>query len=147
MSKLIVEFYFDLSSPYSYLASTRIDEICARHGADLAWKPILLGPIFKAIGKRPLFDRPGEAEHARIDLERWARFSGDVSHLASGRLKSRCFAASIDSPPSGVGGTVLPVRGWRILPERFTSTTVSWPNAPKSLLLLVATRVKNAAKP
>ncbi len=71
-----VEFYFDFSSPYSYLASTRIEEICERHGVSLQWKPILLGPLFKKIGRMPLFQRPLEGEHARVDLRRWAEYLG-----------------------------------------------------------------------
>lgn len=68
----MIEFYFDFSSPYSYLSSTQIEEIGARRGVPIVWKPILLGPIFKAIGKVPLAARPREGDHARIDLRRWA---------------------------------------------------------------------------
>ena len=68
----MIEFYFDFSSPYSYLSSTRIEEIGARRNIAIVWKPILLGPIFKAIGKVPLAMRPREGDHARIDLRRWA---------------------------------------------------------------------------
>ncbi|HET6372918.1 MAG TPA: DsbA family protein [Candidatus Polarisedimenticolia bacterium] len=71
-----VELFFDFSSPYSYLASTRIEQICERHAATLLWKPILLGPIFKEIGKVPLLNRPAEGEHARLDLARWAAWLG-----------------------------------------------------------------------
>lgn len=71
-----VEFYFDVSSPYSYLASTRIEAICSRHGAGLVWRPILLGPIFKRNGATPLFQRPGAGAHALVDLERWASYQG-----------------------------------------------------------------------
>ncbi len=71
-----VEFFFDFSSPYSYLASTRIESIIARHASGLVWKPILLGPIFRDIGKLPVLDRPAEGAWARQDLERWARHLG-----------------------------------------------------------------------
>jgi 2-hydroxychromene-2-carboxylate isomerase len=54
MSKA-VDFYFDFSSPYGYLASTRIDEIAARHGAPVTWRPFLLGAVFKLTGAGPLF--------------------------------------------------------------------------------------------
>lgn len=67
-----VEFYFDFSSPYSYLASTRIEEICARRGRSLEWKPILLGPVLKHHGKAALLLRPAENEYARVDLVRCA---------------------------------------------------------------------------
>ena len=44
-----IDFYFDVVSPYSYLASSLIDEVVNRNNAKLNWKPILLGGIFKAI--------------------------------------------------------------------------------------------------
>ena len=44
-----IDFYFDLVSPYSYIASTLIDEVVERNNAKLNWKPILLGGVFKAI--------------------------------------------------------------------------------------------------
>ena len=44
-----VDFYFDVVSPYSYLASKLIEEVVKRNSAKLNWKPILLGGIFKAI--------------------------------------------------------------------------------------------------
>ena len=72
----VVELYFDFSSPYSYLASTRIEQLCERAGARLHWRPILLGPIFKKIGKVPLLTRPVEGAYARVDLERWAAYLG-----------------------------------------------------------------------
>jgi uncharacterized protein (TIGR00369 family) len=68
----IVEMYFDFSSPYSYLASTRVEEVAARQGAEVMWRPILLGPVLKGTGRQPLFHRPVEGDHARVDLARWA---------------------------------------------------------------------------
>ena len=44
-----IDFYFDVVSPYSYIASTLIDNILERNNAKLIWKPILLGGVFKAI--------------------------------------------------------------------------------------------------
>ena len=72
----MIEFYFDFSSPYSYLSSTRIEEIAARRGTSVVWKAILLGPIFQAIGKVPLPARPREGDHARVDIARWAEHLG-----------------------------------------------------------------------
>jgi butyryl-CoA dehydrogenase len=45
-----VEFWFDFSSPYSYIASERIDELVAKHGRKVKWRPIMLGAAFKASG-------------------------------------------------------------------------------------------------
>ena len=44
-----IDFYFDVVSPYSYIASTLIDNILERNNAKLIWKPILLGGVFKSI--------------------------------------------------------------------------------------------------
>ena len=40
------DFYFDFSSPYGYFASTRIDELAARYGRSVVWRPMLLGAGF-----------------------------------------------------------------------------------------------------
>jgi 2-hydroxychromene-2-carboxylate isomerase len=45
-----LEFWFDFGSNYSYLSLMRIEKEAARYGVGLAWKPFLLGPIFRALG-------------------------------------------------------------------------------------------------
>ena len=49
-----IDFYFDFSSPYGYLASEKIDELAARHGRKVRWRPILLGVVFRQTGGAPL---------------------------------------------------------------------------------------------
>ena len=44
-----VEFFYDYSSPWTYLAFTRIDGLCQKYAADLEWRPILVGGIFNSI--------------------------------------------------------------------------------------------------
>ncbi|HVK53965.1 MAG TPA: 2-hydroxychromene-2-carboxylate isomerase [Burkholderiales bacterium] len=68
-----IEFYFDFSSPYGYLASTRIDELAARHRRDVQWRPILLGAIFKFTGAAPLPNIPIKGEYYKHDFPRTAR--------------------------------------------------------------------------
>ncbi len=46
----VLEFFFDYSSPYSYLASTRVEALVRRAGAELRWRPFLLGAVFKESG-------------------------------------------------------------------------------------------------
>jgi 2-hydroxychromene-2-carboxylate isomerase len=71
-----IEFFFDLSSPYSYLASTQIDALAARHGAEVRWRPFVLGAVFKATGNvMPAACAP-KARYMMTDLERWARHYG-----------------------------------------------------------------------
>ena len=68
-----VEFYFDFSSPYGYLAAQRIDEVVEEYGREVAWKPFLLGALFKTTGSQPLLDIPLKGDYARRDLARSAR--------------------------------------------------------------------------
>jgi 2-hydroxychromene-2-carboxylate isomerase len=71
-----LEFYFDFSSPYGYFASTRIDDIGARHGRQVAWRPFLLGVAFKATGQVPLVQQPIRGDYHRHDFARSARRLG-----------------------------------------------------------------------
>jgi len=71
-----IEFYFDFSSPYSYLASESIEALAARHGREVDYKPILLGAAFKISGMRPLPEVPLKGEYSRRDFERSARLAG-----------------------------------------------------------------------
>ena len=48
-----VDVYFDLSSPYSYLAATQLPAIAQRTGATIAWKPFVLAAVFKATKNNP----------------------------------------------------------------------------------------------
>lgn len=71
-----IEFYFDFASPYSYLASEKIEAIAARYGRTVAYKPTLLGVAFKAAETRPLVDYPLKGDYARHDFARSARYAG-----------------------------------------------------------------------
>lgn len=70
------DFYFDFSSPYGYLASTQIEALAAEFGRQVNWHPILLGPIFKAMGSAPLIDTPIKGTYALRDFERSAELFG-----------------------------------------------------------------------
>lgn len=71
-----VEFWFDFSSPYAYLASERIDALAAKHRRGVDWRPMLLGVSFKAAGQRPLVEIPLKGEYSKHDFERSARLMG-----------------------------------------------------------------------
>lgn len=68
-----IEFWFDFSSPYGYIASELIDEVAARHDRTVTWRPVLLGPIFKAVGTAPLTLLPIKGEYSKRDFARTAR--------------------------------------------------------------------------
>lgn len=71
-----IEFYYDYSSPYGYLAAQRIDALAAGFGRAVTWKPILLGAVFKTTGMRPLLEIPLKGDYAKRDLTRSARRAG-----------------------------------------------------------------------
>lgn len=78
-----IDFYFDFSSPYGYLASTSIDALAARHGRSVTWRPILLGAIFKITGQQPLPAIPMKSNYAKRDFARSARLFGVPFELPS----------------------------------------------------------------
>ncbi len=68
-----VDFYFDFSSPYGYLASQRIEAVAKEAGCTVNWHPILLGFIFKVSKQAPLTTFPLKGEYSLMDMERSAR--------------------------------------------------------------------------
>lgn len=74
--KAPIDFYFDFSSPYGYIAATQIDDIAARHGRAVNWRPILLGVVFKTTGMGPLPSVPMKGEYSLHDFARSARLLG-----------------------------------------------------------------------
>ncbi|MDQ5848891.1 MAG: DsbA family protein, partial [Pseudomonadota bacterium] len=52
--KAPIDFYFDFSSPYGYLASHKIEALAKQHGREVTWRPMLLGAAFKMTGAMPL---------------------------------------------------------------------------------------------
>lgn len=71
MSKT-VEFFFDLGSPASYLAWTQLPALCARHGATLVYRPMLLGGVFQATGNASPAMVPAKGRYMFTDLARYA---------------------------------------------------------------------------
>lgn len=71
-----ITFHFDFSSPYGYLASTKIDALGAKYGREVVWKPFLIGATFKVTGLPALVEIPLKGDYARHDFARSARFHG-----------------------------------------------------------------------
>lgn len=72
--KAPIDFYFDFSSPYGYLASHKIEPLAARYDRGVTWRPMLLGAAFKATGGAPLPMIPLKGDYAKRDFLRSARF-------------------------------------------------------------------------
>ena len=61
-----VEFYFDVGSPYSYLAYHQLRKIAKARNAEIIWQPILLGAVFQATGNRSPVEVPANARRGRV---------------------------------------------------------------------------------
>lgn len=68
-----VEFYFDYSSPYGYLAAHKIEDVAAEHEREVAWRPFMLGVVMKTTRAEPLLNVPIKGDYARRDVARSAR--------------------------------------------------------------------------
>jgi 2-hydroxychromene-2-carboxylate isomerase len=121
-----IDFYFDFSSPYGYLASTEIDGLAARHGRSVTWRPFVLGAAFKLTGQRALTEQPLRGDYARRDFARSARLLGvpfkmpepfPFFALAAGRAcywvedpqQSKALAKTIYHAAFGEGRDVTPI--------------------------------------
>jgi 2-hydroxychromene-2-carboxylate isomerase len=70
-----IDFWFDYSCPYAYLASTQVEALAQRTGATLTWNPMLLGGVFRAVATpQNLMNvlAPAKARHNLTDMHRWA---------------------------------------------------------------------------
>lgn len=71
-----LEFFFDYASPYSYLASTQVEAVAQRTGAELVWRPFLLGGVFKSTGNVPPAQNLYKAKYLLKDLQDWCALYG-----------------------------------------------------------------------
>lgn len=75
-----LEFFFDCSSPWTYLAFHRIEALAAETGAALEWRPFLVGGVFNTVNRSVYEQRehpvPAKARYYLKDLQDWARFYG-----------------------------------------------------------------------
>lgn len=71
-----IEFYFDFSSPYAYLASERIDALGEKYGRKVLWRPMLLGVVIQKTGLPLLLDVPIKGDYSKRDILRSARYYG-----------------------------------------------------------------------
>jgi len=81
------EFWFDFSCPYAYVASTRVEALAARVGAELDARPMLLGGVFRA-RKTPQnlsnILSPAKAAHNLDDMRRQAQMAGVALQMPAG---------------------------------------------------------------
>ena len=75
-----LDFYFDCSSPWTYLAFHAVQPLATEIGVEISWKPILVGGVFNAVNQT-VYDnraRPNPLKQAYMltDLAAWARLYG-----------------------------------------------------------------------
>lgn len=71
-----LDYFFDYVSPYSYLADSQLPGITARTGAELAYRPMLLGGVMQATGNSPPATVPAKGKYLNTDIARWLRRYG-----------------------------------------------------------------------
>ena len=75
-----VEFFFDCSSPWTYLAFESFQDIAARDDVEVVWRPILVGGIFNSVNPSVYENRanpvPAKARYYQKDLQDWADYVG-----------------------------------------------------------------------
>lgn len=82
-----LEFFFDLSSPWTYLAFTNVQAVIARSGATATFRPILVGGVFNAVNQGVYAARE-QADNRKLVhswkvLKDWARLAGVAMNFPS----------------------------------------------------------------
>lgn len=84
---MLIEYYFDFSCPYAYLGASQIEALAKRTGAELVWRPMLLGGVFRSMGTPNEMGAgmgPAKARHNLLDMRRWADHFGVPLEVPAG---------------------------------------------------------------
>ncbi|PZP96619.1 MAG: 2-hydroxychromene-2-carboxylate isomerase [Variovorax paradoxus] len=80
-----IEFFFDISSPWTYLAFTNVQPMAAELGATIHWKPFMVGGVFNAVNPTVYESRrtpvPAKQAYLGKSLADWARWTGVQIHF------------------------------------------------------------------
>lgn len=71
-----LDFFFFLGSTYTYLAVSRAEEVAARHGVSLRWRPFSVRTLMVEQNNRPFVGKPAKMQYMWRDLERRAQRHG-----------------------------------------------------------------------
>jgi 2-hydroxychromene-2-carboxylate isomerase len=76
----MIEFFFDCSSPWTYLAFHNIQPLAKEFAVEISWRPILVGGIFNTINPSVYASReapvPAKLNYMKKDMADWARSTG-----------------------------------------------------------------------
>ncbi|MGI9323025.1 MAG: 2-hydroxychromene-2-carboxylate isomerase [Pseudomonadales bacterium] len=112
-----VEYFFDCSSPWTYLSYTWIESLCRETGAELVWKPFLVGGVFNTVNSSVYEQRanpvPAKAAYYQKDLQDWARYQGieigkpPIFPVNSVKAMRGCFVAEAAGCISDYAGNIF----------------------------------------
>ena len=107
MNANYIEFYFDCSSPWTYLAFREILPLSQRHNLKIEWKPVLVGGVFNTVNqdvyefrKKP---NPLKLKYSNDDLHLWSKVRGvsisfpEVFPVNSVKAMRGCLFANTES--------------------------------------------------
>ncbi|MBJ95782.1 MAG: disulfide bond formation protein DsbA [Rickettsiales bacterium] len=104
----LLECFFDFSSPFAYLGATQAQALADRAGAELRWRPMLLGGVFRAIDTEmvPLKSFAAvKQRYVALELKRWAEHWGVPFQFASrfpmNTVKSQRIVCQLDPGQQG----------------------------------------------
>jgi 2-hydroxychromene-2-carboxylate isomerase len=71
-----LEFFYDYVSPFSYLASSQLAGLAERTGAEIVYRPMVLGGVMKETGNSPPISVPAKGKYMGADIQRWSKHYG-----------------------------------------------------------------------
>ena len=81
----MIEFFFDCSSPWTYLAFHNVQPMAAHIGVPIVWRPILVGGVFNTVNPSVYAQRdnpvPAKRAYMLKDLQDWAVPAGLVIRM------------------------------------------------------------------
>jgi 2-hydroxychromene-2-carboxylate isomerase len=117
-----VEFFFDCSSPWTYLAFHAIQPLARETGAEIVWKPILVGGIFNTVNDTVYRSRenPNPRKHAYTvkDMADWARLYGL-------RIKMRPSIFPVNSVKC-MRGAFVALEAGKLVPYAYAAFDIYW---------------------
>ncbi len=117
-----VEFFFDCSSPWTYLAFHAIQPLARETGAELVWKPILVGGVFNTVNDTVYKSRehPNERKlaYAKKDMADWARLYGL-------RIKMRPTVFPVNSVKC-MRGALVALDAGKLVPYAYAAFDIYW---------------------
>ena len=128
----MIEFFFDCSSPWTYLAFHNIQPLAKEFGVEITWRPILVGGIFNAINPSVYASRekpvPAKAAYTKKDLADWARSAGLAIKMPP-PLPEITLRALALVPPMVFTEQFGPIK----IPSQFEAALVPEPSVPIKL--------------